>query len=169
MRATRHRQHRQHRSPAGSGTAGRRVPRSQAAASADPRTLTTRLAALEGLLKDTEDRLTPAVAEEVGRILLRVHERIALSPDHVVTAIAGATGSGKSSLFNALIRFDLAPVGPSGPPRPPAWPACGIRTARTGPGPCSTGSGWGRTTGLCGARCSTARIGGPSRSWRRWC
>ena len=70
-----------------------------------------RLAALETLLKDTEDRLPTETAEEVGRVLLRVHERIALSPDHVVTAIAGATGSGKSSLFNALIKFDLAPVG----------------------------------------------------------
>ncbi|NUP49156.1 MAG: hypothetical protein HOW97_17895, partial [Catenulispora sp.] len=77
----------------------------------DPRDLATRLSALEHLLKDTDDRLSPEVAGEVGRILLRVHERIALSPDHVVTAIAGATGSGKSSLFNALIRFELAPVG----------------------------------------------------------
>jgi GTPase Era involved in 16S rRNA processing len=73
--------------------------------------LVERLAALERLLKDTEDRLPTETAEEVGRVLLRVHERIALSPDHVVTAIAGATGSGKSSLFNALIKFDLAPVG----------------------------------------------------------
>ncbi|NUR62349.1 MAG: hypothetical protein HOV87_27375 [Catenulispora sp.] len=73
--------------------------------------LVERLAALEKLLKDTEDRLPTETAEEVGRALLRVHERIALSPDHVVTAIAGATGSGKSSLFNALIKFDLAPVG----------------------------------------------------------
>src|SRR2546423_2039445 len=89
------------------------MARAQADASspADPRALTARLTALENLLKDTEDRLPAPVADEVGRILLRVHERIALSPDHVVTAIAGATGSGKSSLFNALIRFDLAPVG----------------------------------------------------------
>ncbi|MEY9932854.1 GTPase Era involved in 16S rRNA processing [Catenulispora sp. GP43] len=73
--------------------------------------LTGRLATLEALLKETDGRLSDFTAQEADRILRRVHERIALSPEHVVTAIAGATGSGKSSLFNALIRFDLAPVG----------------------------------------------------------
>ncbi|MEY9909916.1 GTPase Era involved in 16S rRNA processing [Catenulispora sp. MAP12-49] len=73
--------------------------------------LTRRLATLEALLKETEGRLSDFTAREADRILRRVHERIALSPEHVVTAIAGATGSGKSSLFNALIRFELAPVG----------------------------------------------------------
>jgi GTPase Era involved in 16S rRNA processing len=73
--------------------------------------LTGRLGSLEALLKETDQRLSDDTAQEADRILRRVHERIALSPDHVVAAIAGATGSGKSSLFNALIRFDLAPVG----------------------------------------------------------
>ncbi len=34
-----------------------------------------------------------------------------LSADHTVVALAGATGSGKSSLFNALTRLDIATVG----------------------------------------------------------
>jgi GTPase Era involved in 16S rRNA processing len=87
-------------------------PTATAPATSGPsRVLTGRLARLETLLKETENRLSDFTAQEADRILRRVHERIALSPDHVVTAIAGATGSGKSSLFNALIRFDLAPVG----------------------------------------------------------
>lgn len=84
---------------------------SQRAGSGASRVLTGRLARLEALLKETDNRLSDFAAQEADRILRRVHERIALSPDHVVTAIAGATGSGKSSLFNALIRFELAPVG----------------------------------------------------------
>ncbi|WP_194896318.1 dynamin family protein [Catenulispora pinisilvae] len=81
------------------------------ARSSGPKALTTRLATLEALLKETDQRLSDFTAREADRILRRVHERIALSPAHVVTVIAGATGSGKSSLFNALIRYDLAPVG----------------------------------------------------------
>ena len=37
--------------------------------------------------------------------------RLRLSADHTVVALAGATGSGKSSTFNALIGLDLAAVG----------------------------------------------------------
>ncbi|MDQ7910312.1 GTPase [Phytohabitans sp. ZYX-F-186] len=41
----------------------------------------------------------------------RAGTRLALSRDHTVVALAGATGSGKSSLFNGLARLDLSPVG----------------------------------------------------------
>ena len=41
----------------------------------------------------------------------RAGTRLALSRDHTVVALAGATGSGKSSLFNALARLELSPVG----------------------------------------------------------
>jgi hypothetical protein len=37
--------------------------------------------------------------------------RLRLFPDHVVVALAGATGGGKSSLFNALVRLSLSPAG----------------------------------------------------------
>ncbi|HKE67071.1 MAG TPA: GTPase [Micromonosporaceae bacterium] len=37
--------------------------------------------------------------------------RLDLSRDHTVVALSGATGSGKSSLFNALAGIDLSPVG----------------------------------------------------------
>lgn len=38
-------------------------------------------------------------------------ERLRLSGEHTVVALAGATGSGKSSLFNALARLQLSQVG----------------------------------------------------------
>jgi len=41
----------------------------------------------------------------------RAAERLALSGRHTIVALAGATGSGKSSLFNALTDMELAGVG----------------------------------------------------------
>jgi energy-coupling factor transporter ATP-binding protein EcfA2 len=56
------------------------------------------------------DRLAPAreLAGRAGR-------RLELSLDHTVVALAGATGSGKSSLFNALAGLGLSDVGPLRP------------------------------------------------------
>ena len=51
------------------------------------------------------DRLTTARA-----VVDRAGERLRLSRDHTVVAIAGATGSGKSSLFNALSGLELSRV-----------------------------------------------------------
>ncbi|MEU4566001.1 GTPase [Micromonospora sp. NPDC023956] len=77
----------------------------------DPDELITRLdavrrflAAVDGHLPD--ERLVPA-----HTLVERAGTRLALSRDHTVVALAGATGSGKSSLFNALARLDLSPVG----------------------------------------------------------
>jgi GTP-binding protein EngB required for normal cell division len=56
------------------------------------------------------DRLGPA--KELGT---RAGERLALSRDYTVVALAGATGSGKSSLFNALTGLGLSDVGPLRP------------------------------------------------------
>nr|MDT0661883.1 GTPase [Micromonospora sp. DSM 115978] len=44
-------------------------------------------------------------------LIERAGTRLALSGDHTVVALAGATGSGKSSLFNMLAQFDMSPVG----------------------------------------------------------
>jgi GTP-binding protein EngB required for normal cell division len=41
----------------------------------------------------------------------RAGDRLRLSGEHTVVALAGATGSGKSSLFNALARMELSAVG----------------------------------------------------------
>lgn len=53
-----------------------------------------------------DDLLAPAEA-----IAERATERLRLSGEHTIVALAGATGSGKSSLFNALTDLDLAGVG----------------------------------------------------------
>ncbi|TDB97035.1 ABC transporter [Micromonospora fluostatini] len=62
------------------------------------------LQVVDGHLPDTQ--LVPA-----HTLVERAGARLALSRDHTVVALAGATGSGKSSLFNALARMDLSPVG----------------------------------------------------------
>ena len=53
-------------------------------------------------------------ADERGRadaVVAKVAERTALVGDHTIVALAGATGSGKSSLFNALVGTDVAVTG----------------------------------------------------------
>ncbi|GAA2586996.1 50S ribosome-binding GTPase [Dactylosporangium fulvum] len=53
-----------------------------------------------------EDQLVTA-----RTVIDRAGERLALSRAHTVVALAGATGSGKSSLFNAISKFQLSRVG----------------------------------------------------------
>ena len=55
-------------------------------------------------------------------------ERLRLSGEHTVVALAGATGSGKSSLFNALSGADLSPRACGGRPPPRRTRASGART-----------------------------------------
>jgi len=47
----------------------------------------------------------------VGALAERGSARLRLSAEHTVVALAGASGSGKSSLFNALCRMEVSPVG----------------------------------------------------------
>ena len=69
----------------------------------------------------------------------RAGGRLKLSPEHTIVALAGATGSGKSSLFNSIVGLDLATVGVRRPTTSAAlacvWGQHG-RERR-----CSTGSG----------------------------
>ncbi len=73
--------------------------------------LTTRLAALTAAVEACHDRIDPAVYDRARTVVERVDRRLSLAPDVTVVAIAGATGSGKSSLFNALTRTTLAEPG----------------------------------------------------------
>ncbi len=57
------------------------------------------------------DELEPAGVEQARRVLDHAHERSTIVGDHTVVALAGATGSGKSSLFNALVGDEVAAIG----------------------------------------------------------
>lgn len=73
---------------------------------------------LTGLL-DTADLALAAVREVVGeeatkttaRLIGDARTRLDYPEDVIVAALAGGTGSGKSSLFNAITGTDAAPVG----------------------------------------------------------
>ncbi|MEI2671360.1 MAG: GTPase [Marmoricola sp.] len=56
-------------------------------------------------------RLDDDAVDSASTVASRAAERLKLSAEHTVVAIAGATGSGKSSTFNALTGLELAAVG----------------------------------------------------------
>jgi GTP-binding protein EngB required for normal cell division len=84
--------------------------RRKSAVSADER-----LSALGAAAGLAEGRLDEAAVERARAVVQRAGARAALSVDHTVAALAGATGSGKSSLFNALSGTALAAVGVTRP------------------------------------------------------
>jgi GTP-binding protein EngB required for normal cell division len=56
-------------------------------------------------------RLDDRVVGDVEATIARVTTRLGLTAEHTVVALAGATGSGKSSTFNALAGVELSSVG----------------------------------------------------------
>lgn len=81
------------------------------AARRDPAELDRKLAALRVAADNAEGRLDEPDVRSLQELLGRAGERIGLGTDLTIVALAGATGSGKSSLFNALAGTDLAEVG----------------------------------------------------------
>ncbi|MGH8776402.1 MAG: YfjP family GTPase, partial [Jiangellaceae bacterium] len=73
--------------------------------------LPERLDALAAAAEDAEGRLPDDVVEHARTVINRAGQRRRLSTDHTVVALAGATGGGKSSLFNAVAGIELARVG----------------------------------------------------------
>jgi len=69
------------------------------------------LAALDEAVEVLDGRADPKVLTRALAVGSRAGERLRLSGEHTVVALAGSTGSGKSSLFNALAGEDLSPVG----------------------------------------------------------
>lgn len=84
-------------------------PSRTGAGTADP--LAARLTTLRAALARGEGTLEPDSVTAATAVLDRAGERLALSTAHTVVALAGATGSGKSSLFNSLAGLDIATVG----------------------------------------------------------
>ncbi|MDI6102888.1 50S ribosome-binding GTPase [Actinoplanes sp. NEAU-A12] len=77
----------------------------------DADALTRRLEALSRFLRIVDPYLPDGELVAAHTVVERASGRLTLSLDHTVVALAGSTGSGKSSLFNALARFKLSPVG----------------------------------------------------------
>jgi len=85
----------------------------------DPPSETTFLRERVSRLKSSLDWAGEALAPEAVRAIRdtvkRCEERLALGVDTTIVALAGGTGSGKSSLFNAITRMDFALAGVSRP------------------------------------------------------
>ena len=109
-------------------------------------------------------RLDDALVDDGRPVVERAAGRLRLSADHTVVALAGATGSGKSSTFNALTGLELAAVGVR---RPDDLLGHRLRVGgATAPTSCSTGSASPSGTGSRATRCST-RAGEDQRARRR--
>ena len=70
-----------------------------------------RIAGLQQAATASRGRVDDAVVDDVAAVAGRAAGRLRLSAQHTVVAIAGATGSGKSSTFNKLTGLDLSAVG----------------------------------------------------------
>ena len=66
---------------------------------------------LQQAVESARGRLDAALIDDAAGVVERAGARLRLSGDLTVVALAGATGSGKSSTFNALTGLDLAAVG----------------------------------------------------------
>ena len=71
-------------------------------------TLASRAEHLGRAVDTGQGRLSADVLGQAEAVLARTSERTARSAEHTVVALAGATGAGKSSVFNALVGGELA-------------------------------------------------------------
>lgn len=85
---------------------GRATVRAVSAAELGSRTTELSMALVSGA-----DELDPAGVATARRVVDKAVERSGIAGDHTVVALAGATGSGKSSLFNALVGAEVATIG----------------------------------------------------------
>jgi GTP-binding protein EngB required for normal cell division len=70
-----------------------------------------RAAAVEEALDAGREHMPAPAVAQAELVARRIDERLGLSGGHTVVALAGATGSGKSSLFNEIAGIELAAVG----------------------------------------------------------
>ncbi len=85
----------------------------------DPPSETTflreRVSRLASSLDWAGEALAPEAVRAIRDTVERCEQRLALGVDSTIVALAGGTGSGKSSLFNAIARMDFALAGVSRP------------------------------------------------------
>jgi hypothetical protein len=86
---------------------------------AAPAGLSARLTALTELIQIAAARtgsgFPETLVQDAEELVERAGERLRLSADHTVVALAGGTGSGKSSIFNYLAGADFSAVGVTRP------------------------------------------------------
>ncbi len=73
--------------------------------------LAARTSALSLAVHTGSDELDPESVSRARRAVDKAEERMTIAGDHTVVALAGATGSGKSSIFNALVGAEVATIG----------------------------------------------------------
>ncbi|OFE16061.1 ABC transporter [Humibacillus sp. DSM 29435] len=73
--------------------------------------LARRAEALSMALMSGGAELDPTDSDLARRVVDKAWERTHIAGDHTVVALAGATGSGKSSVFNALVGSPVAAIG----------------------------------------------------------
>src|SRR5215468_7895992 len=64
-----------------------------------------------GSARGGADGFSAELIEDAEALLTKAGERLRLSSQHTIAVLAGGTGSGKSSLFNALARAQFSPAG----------------------------------------------------------
>ncbi len=79
--------------------------------SGDRTELVDRVSGLEVAVDAAARHLDDPEVDRARALVARAGERLRLSTDHTVVALAGATGSGKSSIFNALCGAEVARTG----------------------------------------------------------
>jgi GTP-binding protein EngB required for normal cell division len=73
--------------------------------------LAERLDTLNRIVVLGDGRIDETLMTDASDLLDRAGQRLRLSGEHTVVALAGGTGSGKSSLFNAVCGLELSPTG----------------------------------------------------------
>ena len=81
----------------------------------ETRVLGERVARLRSSMEWASEAIPRDVRDEVHATIERCDERLAMGVDFTVVALAGGTGSGKSSLFNALVGREFAVPGVARP------------------------------------------------------
>jgi GTP-binding protein EngB required for normal cell division len=86
-------------------------PTSGEAPGGDRNDVSKRLDALAAAVEAARGRIDDDALAPAAELAERASGRLRLSGEHTIVALAGATGSGKSSLFNSLTDLELAGVG----------------------------------------------------------